>query len=63
MTRRQFKLLFSVLVGVAALPFAIYVVYERPFNERAYWLGFLAAACLLLNVAVYRPIARRLKGD
>ena len=63
MTRRQFKLLSCVLVGFAAIPFAVYVVYERPFNERAYWLGLLAAACLLLNFLVYRPIARRLTDE
>jgi hypothetical protein len=63
MTRRRFKLLFSVLVGIAALPFAAYVVYERPLSERAYWLGLLTAACVLLNLVVYKPISRRLNDE
>ena len=63
MTRRQFKLLLSVLVGMAALPFAVYVVYERPLNERAYWLGLLAGVAVMLNLVVYRPIARKLSDE
>jgi uncharacterized membrane protein len=61
--RQQLQLTCSLIVAALALPFALYVVYERPLAERAWWLLGMAAIAVLFRKYVYEPIARRIPDE
>lgn len=61
--KQQFQLAFGLAIAAITLPLAIYVVYECPVAERAWWLLGMASIAVLFRKYVYQPIARRIPDE